>query len=218
MAHAEELAEAQAKAADLEHSLKQVSASEAALRVENDTMLEKLCRRTGGKVDVVPEAIMPSQEEISMQNCIPWISRQLLTARLHHPRWPLVLAHAMATASLTFGTFILAIVSLISGSVTAATWFATGYLVLQLGNIFLLNWIESPVRQIRNSEVTFFRNPLVYLMSIFLTQISYVTAVFRTVFVAYVDWRKVRYRIRGKRVELIEFAPFMQSESPTESL
>ncbi|MEC9094332.1 MAG: glycosyltransferase family 2 protein, partial [Planctomycetota bacterium] len=183
-----------------------------------DTMLGKLCRRTGGKIEVVPEAIMPSEEEISIKDCVPWISRQLLTARLHHPRWPLVLFHGIATATLTFGAFILMMASLFAGSFSAAIWFASGYLALQLGNVLLLNWIESPVREIRDSEVTFFRNPLIYLLSIVLTQVCYVTAVFRAVFVSRLNWRKVCYRIHGKRVELTEFAPYVQGSSETESL
>ena len=65
-----------------------------------DTMLQKLSRRTGGRIEVVPEAVISSEEETSLARCIPWISRQLLTARLHHPRWPLVLAHGLATGLL----------------------------------------------------------------------------------------------------------------------
>ena len=183
-----------------------------------DTMLQKLATRAKGKVEVVREAIIPSEEETSIGNCIPWISRQLLTARLHHPRWPLVLAHGLNTAVLTFGTLVLCIVSLSMAYWTAAIWFAAGHLVLQLGNLWLLNWIESPVRNLRNTSSTFWKNPVLFLASIGLTQYCYVIAMLRTVFARRVLWRQVTYRLRGKKVELLEFKPFEEPTGDQESL
>lgn len=183
-----------------------------------DTMLQKLVSRAGGSVKVVPSAVIPSQEQTSLPDCVPWVSRQLLTARLHHPRWPLVLSHAVATIGLTFGTLILALISLIVQQFTAALWLGGAYLLLQAGNLWLLNWIEAPIRRLRNSRPTFWISPFRFLTAILLTQICYVSIVCRTVFTTKVEWRQVLYRIRKRRVEVIDFKPFHQESDSRQSL
>lgn len=177
-----------------------------------DTMLQKLAGRAGGKVEVVPDAIIASSEQTTTSNCIPWISRQLLTARLHHPKWPLVLSHGLFTTVLTFGTLVMALVAYFTLHFTAALWFALSYGVLQMGNFGLLNWIESPVKSIKGYSSTFLRNPFVFLVSILGTQVCYVVAVFKTVLARIVDWRQIRYRIKRRRIEMTGFMPYQQTD------
>ena len=173
-----------------------------------DTMLQKLSRRTGGRIEVVPEAVISSEEETSLARCIPWISRQLLTARLHHPRWPLVLAHGLATGLLTWGSLVLGIVSLAMNLLLAAACFLAAHVLLQLCNIGLLNWIESPVLGIRKMSAAMSRDPLRFFLAIPLTQFCYVMAMGRTLLSRVVEWRNVTYRIRRGRTELLDFGPY----------
>ena len=74
----EKLADAQAKAADLEHTLKQVSASEAALRVENDKLLEKLTHLVYIKlrVTLTTDCIPRIQQLVIVVSCMVYFYRR----------------------------------------------------------------------------------------------------------------------------------------------
>ena len=61
-----------------------------------------------------------------------WITRQLLTARLHHPAWPLVALHG-------FGSVLLLVFALFEGA-----WLAV--LIYELGCVCLLCWIQCLLR------------------------------------------------------------------------
>ena len=182
-----------------------------------DTMLQSLARKNGAKIEVVSEAVIHSAEETSLGKSIPWISRQLLTARLHHPFWPLVLGHGLMTLLFSFGLPILLMITLFQKSFVAAGWLAAAYAILQLGNLWLLNWIESPVRKRSGQRATFWKNPIMFLIGIPVTQVSYVMAVVKAVLARKVEWRKINYQIRGKRIKRLDYEPYQQS-TKTESL
>ena len=44
--------------------------------------------------------MMVNREDCGLDACRRWISRQLLTMRLYHPLWPLVLLHGFGTTLL----------------------------------------------------------------------------------------------------------------------
>lgn len=182
-----------------------------------DTMLQTLVSRFGGRVEVVPQAVIRNPEQTRLSSCTPWIGRQLLTARLHHPRWPFVLGHGFLTAVFSFGLPALVVVCLLLGNLIAAGWFAAAYAVLQLGNVALLDWIESPIRRRRIDKSSLLRNPFRFLVSIPLTQVCYVIAMLGAIFARKVEWRKIEYLIRGRKVEMVEYRPYEQS-SESESL
>lgn len=182
-----------------------------------DTMLQSLARRVAGRVEVVPEAVIRSSEETTLGRCLSWIARQLLTARLHHPRWPLVLGHGLLTGLLAVGLPVLLLASLIAGNGVAALWSAAAWLLLQISNFGLLNWIESPVRSGRAEVSSVFRSPLRFVASMFMTQCCYPWALLQATVARQVEWRQIEYRIDGRQIKMLEYRPYQQ-ESLNESL
>ena len=62
-----------------------------------DTMLCRQLGKHGLRVKFVPSLMMVNREDCGLGACLSWIRRQLLTARLYHPLWPLVLLHGLGT-------------------------------------------------------------------------------------------------------------------------
>lgn len=176
-----------------------------------DTMLDTICNKDKKKIAIVADAIIPSDEQTELATCIPWISRQLLTTRLHHPKWPLVLGHGLLTGTLSFGSLLLAITCVVIQSHVAAMLFAGTYVLIQAGNALLLNWIESPIARKDRSLTT--RIGLArFLLGIFLTQTCYCTAILKTVFARTVSWRQIDYQIGSHSVEPVGYQPYQQLE------
>ncbi len=94
-----------------------------------DTGLLGPLRRLGLDYRFAPNLIMvdpdPAQPLLPLSR---WITRQLLTARLHHPAWGLVALHGLSSAAL------------LSIALWQGDWAAA--LVYELGCVGLLCWIE----------------------------------------------------------------------------
>lgn len=185
-----------------------------------DTMLDSICRRQNKQISVVADAVIPSAEQTELSACIPWISRQLLTTKLHHPKWPLVLGHGLLTGTLSFGSLILMLYGAASHTLAAAILFACTYLLIQVSNVLLLNWIEIPIAKKDRQNST--RIGLMrFMVGILTTQVCYCLAVIKTVFARAVRWRQIEYRIKKSSIELVEYRGFNQSETggnPSRSL
>ena len=59
--------------------------------------------------------IMENTESSKLRDAFRWITRQLLTVRLHHPTWPLVFVHGLATAIACYLTPVLILIALAVG-------------------------------------------------------------------------------------------------------
>lgn len=98
-----------------------------------DTGLLGPLRRLGLDYRFEPDLIMvdpdPAQPLLPLSR---WITRQLLTARLHHPAWGLVALHGLSSA-------VLLLLALLQGDWAAA-------LIYELGCVGLLCWIEQLIQ------------------------------------------------------------------------
>lgn len=181
-----------------------------------DTMLQTLCKKNGGNVAVVPTAIISSDEETTMTACIPWISRQLLTTRLHHPKWPFVMGHGFFTLMLSTALPLASIISLALGYWNIGSQLAIASMVVQIGNLGLVAWINQAVqkKQQQNGETGRSAKQLstmAFFMGVLITQFVYPYAMIRTLINRTVHWRQVEYRICGKKIEMISYAPFVST-------
>jgi hypothetical protein len=65
-----------------------------------DTALAAPLARAGWAYRFVPALVaIDRDDDVALGPLTRWIARQLLTARLHHPAWPLVAAHGIATSA-----------------------------------------------------------------------------------------------------------------------
>ena len=113
-----------------------------------------------------------------------WITRQLLTARLHHPAWPLVAFHGL-------GSVLLLAFALFQGA-----WLAV--LIYELGCVCLLCWIQYLLRPQDPVRVWG------WLVGLLPGQVVDGLATLSALFTRHVSWRGIDYavQLRPSRVVL----------------
>ena len=167
-----------------------------------DTMLYHQLGRRGLRVKFVPSLMMVNREDCGVGACRQWISRQLLTMRLYHPLWPLVLLHGFGTTLLLAVAVVATAVAAIRCDWPAALWCAGGLLVYEAIMVGLLAPMEMLVRRIIRSQGgptgwLSWQTILRLVPAIVLTQVVYTLALIGAQFARRVSWRGVHYRING---------------------
>lgn len=167
-----------------------------------DTSLIQPLRELGWRYAFRPELIALDQDDsMALPDLAPWIGRQLLTARLHHPAWPLVALHGGGSALLLLAA--------------AATWLLLGRSALlaealglyELGCMGLLLWIEatalSALAQAGNEAphrraAPLWRRAWDWLKALPVTQLIYAVAFWHACWDRQVGWRGITYRVLGR--------------------
>lgn len=181
---------------------KWVEAIEASLC--EDTALAEPLARSGWAYRFVPALIaVDRDDDIPLRPLTRWIARQLLTARLHHPAWPLVAVHGVSTSLALAATLAgVAVAGLAGDRPTAASLlaFIAGY---EAANLGLLLVIAATVRGALAKAGRHVR-PLDPARAarwgalIPATQAVYATAMVSAITARSIEWRGVTYAIRKK--------------------
>ena len=186
-----------------------------------DTMLYHQLGQRGLNVEFVPSLMMVNREDVGLRSCTSWISRQLLTMRLYHPLWPLVLLHGAGTTLLLGVTMVAMVVAAIKGDWTAAAWLGGGLLAYEAIMVCLLWPMEWLVRRIVRSHGgatgwLSWKTLLRIIPAIVLTQIAYTIALIGAQFARTVTWRGVHYRIHAPwHIERLDDPRYHDDEQPT---
>jgi hypothetical protein len=184
-----------------------------------DTMLYGALRERGLQLRFVPSLIMVNRESCDLSGYYHWVCRQLLTARLYHPRWPAVVAHAVPTTAIP-----LVIIGLVVAAIASGNWWA---LQLVLGSSVVygvmmaaIPWaMERAIRPIvadRGDPSKWISSAtwLYFLLAIPYLQLLYPLALFSTLFARSVSWRGVEYRIHGPwDIRLVEYRPYQDKQA-----
>ncbi|MGD0899534.1 MAG: glycosyltransferase family 2 protein [Thermoguttaceae bacterium] len=179
-----------------------------------DTMLYQAMRAAGLRVAFAAPLMMINRERGDMSGFFTWVSRQLLAARLYHSRWPLVLAHGIGTSLAMAAAAAVAIWGLAAGAREAAAWTASGLALYLAAMPLLVLPVELCVRRIARARGEPARwltpwNAARVWPAIVLTQIVYVAALVRAIFVRTVRWRGVVYRVDGPwNIRVTDDQPF----------
>ena len=179
-----------------------------------DTMLYGAMWRLGLKVAFVPSLIMVNREGGDVAGIFRWVARQLLTARLYHPRWILVLLHGVNTSLAMLVAAVLGLVAVLAGQWQAAAWAGGGLVAYLAAMPLLLLPMELAVRRIvrARGEPTRWFTPWTAVragLGIVVTQVLYTVALTWAVFMRNVTWRGVSYRIGGSwKIRLIDYRPY----------
>ena len=187
-----------------------------------DTMLRQQLGSIGQKVAFVPSLMMVNREDCSVRSFVPWVRRQLLTAKLYHPIWLAVAAHGISSAMVLLWGWLFCLTLLIRGELAMAgqVWFAM--LAFQTCLTLMIPWIESSVaRMLRlRGEETDWQRDLSWLRfywSVSATQWVYTWALLSCLFVKAVDWRGIRYNIAGSwNIKMLQYRPFTDEKKPAE--
>jgi cellulose synthase/poly-beta-1,6-N-acetylglucosamine synthase-like glycosyltransferase len=186
-----------------------------------DTMLTHQLSRIGKRVEFQPSLIMVNREDCDVSSFVPWVSRQLLTARLYHRAWPLVVVHGIASAAiLLFGwAWVLALV--LMKQVQQAGLVAVVMAIFQLALVLLVLWIGRSVEAslARDGRDQLWQKPhfvrWIYIVTI--TQWVYSWALLRCLFGNDTHWRGIRYHIGGPwRIKMERYQPYSESVQSTQ--
>lgn len=180
-----------------------------------DTMLYSVLRRSGHRVAFVPSLMMVNREDCSVGSFYRWVRRQLLTARLYHPAWAMVVGHGLLVSLAQWIGVVSLIVALAAGYGLAAAWLLAG-MGLYWGTMAgLLAAMEAGIRRMLAARGELYgrvSNPLQVSSllrvgaAMLLTQAVYPAALLSALFLRTVEWRGVRYRIQGPRgIRMVEY-------------
>jgi hypothetical protein len=151
-------------------------------------------RRSGWRFRFGPELIaLDRDDSIALRPLIRWISRQLLTARLHHPAWPLVALHGLGTSLLLLASVLALLGLLLTGDPAGALRMSLVLLAYELGCGLILLGIQ---RVVAGAIPLDQRLPLLlWLRWLPLAQFVYGIATVRAQLARRVEWSGVVYRV-----------------------
>jgi glycosyltransferase involved in cell wall biosynthesis len=184
-----------------------------------DVPLESVLHRLGLRLHFVLTATMVNCESIDLKRCFQFIRRQMVSVRLYHRRWPLLLIGGLGSPlALIFAigaiAFALASVDYIAAAVVAGT------LVLCLMGLFTGSmWIDGALRTIaRSNGQTLPRLPIKTVLAVPLMQFVYLAALISAAFARRIEWRGATYELLGPRkLRLVEYRPYSAESSGADS-
>jgi len=192
-----------------------------------DTMLYGVLRRLGYRLAFVPSLMMVNREDCSIAGFYRWVRRQLLTVRLYHPGWALVVGHGLGVSIAQLAGIVCLGTAVGTGHGYTAAWLAAGLGLYWATMAVLLAALEIGVRRIpaaRDEPTVWLRlrdYPRI-LPAMLLTQAFYAAALLSALFVRTVQWRGIRYRVKGpEEIRMMEYRPYVgggRSEQAADSL
>jgi len=185
-----------------------------------DTMLLAALRERDLKLQFVPTLMMVNRESCDVTGFFGWVRRQLLTARLYHPRWPLVVCHGVLVTAMP-----ICAAAIIGLSAATASWLpaliagvATVGYGAGLAGILLSTEIVVRKTVAARGECTQWltaRACVNFFLAIPVIQLLYPVALFSSLFVRQVKWRGITYRIKTPwEIELLEYRPYESAATP----
>ncbi len=176
-----------------------------------DTLLTDALGQKGYQLKRLPHLVVENHESTSIRESIDWIARQLITVRLHHPGWFMVVGHGVLSAVATWLAPIAAILLSLVGHFEAAGAVGAAFAVYQVVNLLLLWIIESNNRDVIRERDAFntiepashvAAGPHGHLKAIALTQLLYPVALLKAIRATHVPWRGVNYAIGPNSVRV----------------
>ena len=175
-----------------------------------DTSLAVALSSNGLRLHRVANLIIENTESSTWRECFHWIARQMLTLRLHHPGWPLVLGHGIITGVATIVAPIVAIILLVSGNFFAGRSLLIACLVYQVLNVALLMLIEHCNRDAIAQRNPASKNPAakpplrLRIWSLFMVQVLHPLAVVDAMKMKSVEWCGVNYQLNGNQIRVAD--------------
>ena len=176
----------------------------------------------------VRSVIVRSSESTTLESAVDWISRQLLTVRLHHRSWPFVLGHAIFSGVCLLATVIAFFWCAWNHQAMQTVRLALALLIFMAGNVCLLQVIQIANRGKKpikpegsanqnnepNNEVTDHpfavpKGPGFYGAA--LTQLLYPLIAIKAALMRKVEWRGITYLIGpGQKVSMDRYRPYQE--------
>lgn len=174
-----------------------------------DVPLVSVLRDLGLRVRFVPSLVMVDRKETRLGDCLRFLDRQLLWARLYHGAcwwtsnlWQVVIALSIVTAAAC------GLGGLLSGQV----WlFVAASLVMGVTMgvaTLLVRWVERTLLPHEAGPAA--RTPWKTLLAVTLTNVMMVRVILVSLLTRVIVWRGIAYRIEGPwRIEMLEYHPYV---------
>jgi len=188
-----------------------------------DTMLYRVLRRQGYRQVFVPSVLMVNRESCNLRDLMQWIPRQMLTAKLYHPSWPLTVGYGIISFIVPLLSVVLAVVGWVQSD-PQSMWIALLLFVgFECSNVVLVaicQWIAR--RQVPTEEfdrervgVTFWLGlPFWIVFAQLISPLSFL----KCFMMQEISWRGIGYRIRGRVIQRGTYSPFSCSADDVRSL
>ena len=187
-----------------------------------DTMLFGVLRKLGLRVAFVPSLMMVNREGCGMGDFFDWMRRQMLTARLYHPRWWAVMGHGAVTSVPQACALFVLLAALITRQGAAVAWVGAGLACYLASMVVMLALMERAIGVVVRSrgESTRWLSPVTVVRifaAIPVTQAMYAVALVSAMLLRHVRWRGVCYRIeKPLKIYLVQDRPWDASELSSE--
>ena len=189
-----------------------------------DTMLRGQLARVGLEVRFVPTLMMVNREDCRIGNFLPWVTRQLLTAKLYHPAWPAIAFHGLSSLTILIFGWGWACVSVLQAKWSTAVIVFLAMVAFQASLAALLPWLEHSVaRQVtaRNQETKWSSKLTLtkFYWGLMATQWFYSWSLIKCLMLKRVEWRGIEYQVEGPwHITMQRYQPYStMQESPTEN-
>ncbi|QLE59073.1 glycosyltransferase family 2 protein [Nostoc sp. TCL26-01] len=179
-----------------------------------DTVMRSVLAKYNLEVKFVPSLIMLNREECDLPSLRYWLQRQLLSSRLYHPWWWLVVADAVCTILLPSFLIVVWFTAFLSGQGETATFAFSWYVIYILALVMLMLFLElgvQPIIRSHGQQVTKLSAPLIWRMivSMPLTHWVYGWAMLAALRMQTVTWRGVTYEVNSTgNIQLMEYRPY----------
>ena len=185
-----------------------------------DTVVKQALQSLGLDVVYLPQLVLSSRETTRVSSAANWISRQLLTAKLYHPSWLLVAVHSLSVGASVVVSFLFVASALIAGAWTAAFLVFAAFLLYQACNMAIWSWIETSTIDRESAETDEQKDPglLQKAVLITVTQLIHSWAAIRAATIRDITWRGIRYRVVGRKIEMLEYHPYQHSSDSDQSI
>lgn len=163
-----------------------------------DTLLSAALAGTGWRVKFVPALIAVNHESVTLAALVPWITRQLLTARLYHPAWPVVAIFGLSAPLTVLATAVAIGLALARHDLPAGAGLGIclALFLASLPTLFL--WIERIVMQtVGTPRLTATPALADAVRGTFSAQAIYGSAILRALALTSTRWRGATYTIGG---------------------
>lgn len=189
-----------------------------------DTALAEPLARSGWAYRFVPAlTAVDRDDDIAFGPLTRWIARQLLTARLHHPAWPLVAMHGIATSLAIVGGLVGVVAAFMIGQRHAAISLVGAIVAYEVASFVMFLAIAETIRVALTAMSRPVRamspgRALWWAMMIPATQCVYGMAMASAAASRSIEWRGIVYGItassHGLSVEIIHPSGHMTEPTP----
>jgi cellulose synthase/poly-beta-1,6-N-acetylglucosamine synthase-like glycosyltransferase len=175
-----------------------------------DTCCNQVLKEIGLRLECVTAVTMVNREPTDGKKAFSFIRRQLISARIGHEKWPVVLVTGLATVSALAGMIIALVIAIAAG---AWEWAAlsAGIIGLYFTGLGLnLAWTHYHINRLvqARGEPTF-SFAWQFALAVPCTLFVYFACLLSAALARRVEWRGITYSLEGKgRIRMTGYRPF----------